>query len=110
MNLFKNLSIGAKLLIVLLLISILPLFVVTSGFYRLGKSKLTKQTIHILDVQAKNTSAEINSYINFKFKHIHRLIDVQQLIHILRMSKEKQPRIIVHAVSSYRAKLRIDPD
>ena len=65
---FKNLSIGAKLLIVLLLISLLPLFVVTSGFYRLGKSKLTKQTIRILDVQAKNTSAEINSYINFKFK------------------------------------------
>jgi len=110
MGLFKNLSIGAKLLIVLLLISILPLFVVTSGFYRLGKSKLTKQTIHILDVQAKNTSAEINRYINFKFKHIHRLIDVQQLIHILRMSKEKRPRIIVTAVSSFRAKLRIDPD
>jgi diguanylate cyclase (GGDEF)-like protein len=110
MGLFKNLSIGAKLLIVLLLISILPLFVVTSGFYRLGKSKLTKQTIHILDVQAKNTSARINSYINIKFNHIHRFTDVQQLIHILRMSKEKQPRIIVPAVSSFRAKLRIDPD
>ncbi len=110
MKLFKNLSIGAKLLIVLLLVSILPLFVVTSGFYRLGKSKLTKQTIHILDVQAKSTSAEVNRYINFKFKHIHGLIDVQQLIHILRMSKEKQPRIIIPAVSSFRAKLRIDPD
>ena len=53
MNLFNNLSISNKLLIILLLVSVIPLFIVTFGFYRLGKGRLTEQTIRILEVQAK---------------------------------------------------------
>jgi len=110
MNLFKNLPIGVKLLIVLLLVSILPLLTVTYGFYRLAKIKLTEQTIHILDVQARNTSAAIRNYINFKFKHINGLVKIPQLIRILKASREKQPHIFSQATSFFRARLRIDPD
>lgn len=110
MNLFKNLSISTKLLIVLLLVSILPLFAITYGFYRLAKIKLTEQTIHILDVQAKNISAAVNNYINFKFKHVNGLIKIPQLIRILKVSREKQLHIFSQTISFYRARLRIDPD
>ncbi len=110
MNLFKNLPISAKLLIVLLLVSILPLLTVTYGFYRLAKIKLTEQTIHTLDVQAKNTSVAINNFINFKFKHINGLIKIPQLIHILKASRERQSHIFSQATTFFRARLRIDPD
>lgn len=110
MNLFKNLPIGTKLLIVLLLVSILPLFTVTYGFYRLARIKLAEQTIRILDVQAKNTSAAIHSFINFKFKHINGLVKIPQLIRILKASREKQPHFFFQATSFFRARLRIDPD
>ena len=110
MNLFKNLPIGVKLLIVLLLVSILPLLTVTYGFYRLAKIKLTEQTIHTLDVQAKNTSSAIHNFINFKFKHIDGLIKIPQLIRILKASREKPPHLFSQSTSFFRARLRIDPD
>ena len=79
MGLFKNLSIGKKLLIILLLISILPLFIITYGFYSLGKAKLTEQTIHILEVQSKNVEVSINHYVDYKFKHLSRIANILQL-------------------------------
>lgn len=110
MNLFKNLPIGTKLLIVLLLVSILPLLTVTYGFYRSAKIKLTEQTIHLLDVQTKNTSAAIHNFINFKFKHINGLFKIPQLIRILKASREKQPHLFFQTTAFFRARLRIDPD
>ncbi|HHT9111946.1 MAG TPA: diguanylate cyclase [Candidatus Wunengus sp. YC65] len=111
MNLFKNLSIGKKLLIILLLISILPLFITTYGFYSLGKVKLTEQTIHVLKVQAENVAASINYFIDYKFKHLYKIVDMPQLIHILTLKNVKeQPHIIRQTASSLRAKLRIAPD
>lgn len=110
MNLFKNLPIGVKLLIVLLLVSILPLLTVTYGFYRLAKIKLTEQMIYILDVQAKSTSSAIHNFINFKFKHIDGLIKMHQLIRILKASREKSPHLFSQSTSFFRARLRIDPD
>ncbi|HHT9146981.1 MAG TPA: diguanylate cyclase [Candidatus Wunengus sp. YC61] len=109
MNLFKNLSIGKKLLIILLLISILPLFIVTYGFYSLGKAKLTELTIHVLEVQSKNVAASINHFIDYKFKHLYKIASTPQLTHILKNIKER-PLISHQTISSLRAKLRIDPD
>ena len=109
MNLFKNLSIGKKLLIILLLISILPLFIITYGFYSLGKAKLTEQTIHVLEVQSKNVAASIDHFIDYKFKHLYRIANIPQLIRIFKNVKE-QPHITHQTISSLRAKLRIDPD
>ncbi len=109
MNLFKNLSIGKKLLILLLLISILPLFIITYGFYSLGKAKLTEQTIHVLEVQSKNVAASINHFIDYKFKHLYKIASMPQLTHILKNIKER-PIISHQTISSLRAKLRIDPD
>lgn len=110
MKLFQNLPISAKLLIVLLLVSILPLLAVTYGFYRLARIKLTEQTIHTLDVQAKNISTVVNNYINFKFKHINGLIDTSQLIRILKASREDHPHDFLQTTSFFRARLHIDPD
>ncbi len=111
MNLFKNLSIGKKLLIILLLISILPLFITTYGFYSLGKVKLTEQTIHVLEVQAENVATSINHFIDYKFKHLYKIVDMPQLIHILTLKNVKeQPHIIRQTASSLRSKLRIAPD
>lgn len=109
MDLFKNLSIGKKLLIILLLISILPLFIITYGFYSLGKAKLTEQTIHILEVQSKNVEVSINHYVDYKFKHLSRIANILQLTRILKNVKE-QSRIPHQTISSLRAKLRIVPD
>ncbi|MFN3533364.1 MAG: diguanylate cyclase [Candidatus Brocadia sp.] len=110
MKLFKNLPIGTKLLIVLLLVSILPLLAVTYGFYRSAKIKLTEQTIRTLEVQAKNTSVSIHNLINFKFKHINGFVRMPQLIRILMAPREEQPHIFSRATSFFRARLRIDPD
>ena len=111
MNLLKNLSIGKKLLIILLLISILPLFITTYGFYSLGKVKLTEQTIHVLKIQAENVATSINHFIDYKFKHLYKIVDMPQLIHILTLKNAKeQPHIIRQTASSLRAKLRIAPD
>jgi len=111
MNLFKNLSIGKKLLIILLLISILPLFITTYGFYSLGKVKLTEQTIHVLKVQTENVAASLDNFIDYKFKHLYKIVDMPQLIHILTLKNIKeQPHIIRQTASSLRAKLRITPD
>ena len=111
MNLLKNLSIGKKLLIILLLISILPLFITTYGFYSLGKVKLTEQTIHVLKIQAENVATSINHFIDYKFKHLYKIVDMPQLIHILTLKNVKeQPHIIRQTASSLRAKLRIAPD
>jgi len=109
MNLFKNLSIGKKLLIILLLISILPLFIITYGFYSIGKAKLTEQTIHILEVQSKNVAASIDHFIDYKFKHLYKIASMPQLTHILKNIKER-PLVSHQTISSLRAKLRIDPD
>ena len=109
MHLFKNLPIGTKLLIVLLLVSILPLFIITCGYYTLGKTKLTEQTINVLRVQAENAAASINRYVDYKFKHLNEIADIPQLIRILKNIKE-QPRIPYQTTCSLRAKLRIDPD
>jgi len=109
MNLFKNLSIGKKLLIILLLISILPLFIITYGFYSLGKVKLTEQTIHVLEVQSKNVAASIDHFIDYKFKHLYRIANIPQLTRLLKNVKE-QPHIPHQTISSLRAKLRIDSD
>src|SRR3989339_280939 len=109
MNLFKNLSIGKKLLIILLLISILPLFIITYGFYSLGKAKLTEQTIHVLEVQSKNVAASINHFTDYKFKHLYKIASTPQLTHILKNIKE-HPLISHQTISSLQAKLRIDPD
>ncbi len=109
MNLFKRLPIRTKLLIVLLLVSVLPLLVATYGFYRLARIKLTEQTIHILDVQAKNTLSVINHYISFKFKHIHRFVDISRVIHILK-KQEMQDCVLSQTIASFNARLRIDPD
>ena len=92
MHLFKNLPIGTKLLIVLLLVSILPLFIITCGYYTLGKTKLTEQTINVLRVQAENAAASINRYVDYKLKHLYEIADIPQLIRILKNIKE-QPRI-----------------
>ncbi|MBI2471711.1 MAG: diguanylate cyclase [Planctomycetes bacterium] len=112
MNLFKNLSIGKKLLITLLLVSILPLFIITYGFYSLGKVKLTEQTIHVLKVQAENVATSINHFIDYKFKHLRKIADIPQLssVLILKTAREKEPHIIRQTASSLRAKLRFDPD
>jgi len=112
MNLFKNLSIGKKLLILLLLISILPLFIITYGFHSLGKTELTEQTIRVLKVQAENVATSINHFVDYKFKHLRKIVDMPQLstILILKTVKEKQPHVIRQTASSLRAKLRIDPD
>jgi len=112
MNLFKNLSIGKKLLIILLLISILPLFIITYGFHSLGKTGLTEQTIRVLKVQAENVATSINHFVDYKFKHLRKIVDMPQLstILILKTVKEKQPHVIRQTASSLRAKLRIDPD
>ena len=112
MNLFKNLSIGKKLLIILLLISILPLFIITYGFHSLGKTELTEQTIRVLKVQAENVATSVNHFIDYKFKHLRKIVDMPQLstILILKTVKEKQPHVIRQTASSLRAKLRIDPD
>ena len=109
MNLFKNLPITTKLLIILLLISILPLFIIIYGFYSLGKAKLTEQTIHVLEVQSKNVAASIDHFIDYRFKHLYRIANIPQLIRILKNVKE-QPHITRQTISSLRAKLRIDPD
>ena len=53
MKLIEKLPITTKLLIILLLVSVIPLYVSTYGFYRLSRSKLIDQTIHALDIQAK---------------------------------------------------------
>ena len=110
MNLFNNLSISNKLLIILLLVSVIPLFIVTFGFYRLGKGRLTEQTIRILEVQAKNVNATVERYVNYKFKHIYKLAKMSELIFILRTNEEARPRIVSHAIASFQARLRIDPD
>lgn len=112
MNLFKNLSIGKKLLIILLLISILPLFIITYGFHSLGKTELTEQTIRVLKVQAENVATSVDHFIDYKFKHLRKIVDMPQLstILILKTVKEKQPHVIRQTASSLRAKLRIDPD
>jgi diguanylate cyclase (GGDEF)-like protein len=109
-KLLKNLPIGVKLLIVLLLVSILPLLTVTYGFYRLAKIKLTEQTIHTLDVQAKSVSGTIQNYINFKFRHINGLVRIPQLARILRVSRENNLHDLSQITSFFRARLRIDPD
>src|SRR3972149_7525451 len=109
MNLFKNLSIGKKLLIILLIISVLPLFIITYGFYSIGKTKLTEQTIHVLEVQSKNVAASMNHFIDYKFKHLYRIASIPQLTHILKNIKER-PLVSHQTISSLRAKLRIDPD
>src|SRR3990172_2345947 len=109
MNLFKNLSIGKKLLIILLIISVLPLFIITYGSYSLGKAKLTEQTIHVLEVQSKNVAASIDHFIDYKFKHLYRIANIPQLIRILKNVKE-QPHVPQQIIFSLRAKLRIDPD
>ncbi|MCR4319327.1 MAG: diguanylate cyclase [Candidatus Brocadiaceae bacterium] len=109
MNLFKNLSIGKKLLIIFLLISILPLFIITYGFYSLGKVKLTEQTIHVLEVQSKNVAASIDRFIDYKFEHLYRIANIPQLTRILKNVQE-QPHITRQTISSLRAKLRMDPD
>ena len=109
MNLFKNLSIGKKLLIILLIVSVLPLFIITYGFYSLGKAKLTEQTIHVLEVQSKNVAASMNHFIDYKFKHLYRIASIPQLTHILKNIKER-PLVSHQTISSLRAKLRIDPD
>src|SRR3990167_1289054 len=109
MNLFKNLSIGKKLLIILLIVSVLPLFIITYGFYSFGKAKLTEQTIHVLEVQSKNVAASMNHFIDYKFKHLYRIASIPQLTHILKNIKER-PLVSHQTISSLRAKLRIDPD
>ena len=93
MNLFKNLSMGKKLLIILLLVSILPLFIITYGFYRLGETKLTEQTIHVLKVQAKNVATSINHFIDYKFKHLYKIANVPQLARILKDVKEQPHKL-----------------
>lgn len=110
MNLFNNLSISKKLLIILLLVSVIPLFIVTFGFYRLGKGRLTEQTIRTLEVQAKNVNATVERYVNYKFKHIYKLARMSELISILRTNEETRPRIVSHAIASFQARLRVDPD
>src|SRR3990167_7929891 len=103
MRLFKNLSIGKKLLIILLLISILPLFIVIYGFYSLGKVRLTEQTIHVLEVQSKNVAASIDRFIDYKFKHLYRIANIPQLTRLLENVKE-QPHVPQQIISSLRAK------
>src|SRR3990167_4466051 len=109
MRLISKLPITTKLLIILLLISILPLFIVIYGFYSLGKAKLTEQTIHVLEVQSKNVATSIDHFIDYKFKHLYRIVNIPQLTHILKNIKER-PHIPHQTISSLRAKLRIDPD
>ncbi len=110
MKLFENLPIGTKLLLVLLLISILPLLTVTYGFYRLAKTKLTEQTIHTLDVQAKSILGAIHNYINFKFRHMNGLVRIPQLVRILRANRQNKPHDLSPFTSFFRERLRIDPD
>ena len=109
MRLISKLPITTKLLIILLLISILPLFIVIYGFYSLGKAKLTEQTIHVLEVQSKNVEVSINHYLDYKFKHLSRVANIPQLTRLLENVKE-QPRITHQTISSLRAKLRMSPD
>src|SRR3990167_8465422 len=109
MRLISKLPITTKLLIILLLISILPLFIIIYGFYSLGKAKLTEQTIHVLEVQSKNVAASIDHFIDYRFKHLYRIANIPQLTHILKNVQE-QPHITRQTISSLRAKLRMNPD
>src|SRR5574341_2158007 len=106
----NKLSIGTKLLIILLLVSFLPLFIITYEFDKLGKTKLTEQTIHVLKVQAENVSISIKRYLEYKYKHLYRIANIPQLIQVLKKSKKDQPRIASQVISYFRDKLRIDPD
>src|SRR3989304_1647367 len=90
MHLFKNLPIGTKLLIVLLLVSILPLFIITCGYYTLGKTKLTEQTINVLRVQAENAAASINRYVDYKSEQLLQVAHIRQAMHNLYHLKERQ--------------------
>ncbi|MCR4320258.1 MAG: cache domain-containing protein, partial [Candidatus Brocadiaceae bacterium] len=125
MRLISKLPITTKLLIILLLISILPLFIIIYGFYSLGKAKLTEQTIHVLEVQSKNVAATIDHFIDYRFKHLYRIANIPQLTRILKLALDTdrgnvkdlpstpiggQPHIPHQTISSLRAKLRIDPD
>src|SRR3990170_5236977 len=109
MKLISKLPITTKLLIILLLISILPLFIISCVFYRLGKVKLTEQTIHVLEVQSKNVAVSIDHFIDYKFKHLYRIANTPQIIRLLKSLKE-QPHIPPQTISSLQAKLRVYPD
>lgn len=112
MPIYKNLPIRKKLLITLLLISILPIVIITYCFHHIAKVRLTEQTKRILEVQVENVTASINHFIDYKFKHLRKIVDIPQLSAVLlhKTEKENNRNIIPRTESSLRTKLRIDPD
>ncbi|MEK6738097.1 MAG: diguanylate cyclase [Planctomycetota bacterium] len=109
MKLIEKLPITTKLLIILLLVSVIPLYLSTYGFYRLSRNKLTEQTIHALDIQAKNTLSQSEHYINSKFTFIHQIVNSQQLKRILRATESVKQHTASTIIPALRAKLRAYP-
>ena len=109
MKLIEKLPITTKLLIILLLVSIVPLYLSTYGFYRLSRHKLTEQTIHALDIQAKNTLSQSEHYINSKFEFIRKMVNSQQLKRILNATESAKQNTASSSISALKAKLRANP-
>ena len=55
-------------------------------------------------------NATVERYVNYKFKHVYKLANMPELIHILKTNEKTRPRIVSHAIASFQARLRIDPD
>src|SRR3990167_5996163 len=100
MNIFRNISIGKKLTIALLLVSVLPLCIVICGFYKLDKDMLTEQTIRTLEMQAKNTAAVLEYYIDDKFRHLYRLTKSSELLRILKSDTQTRQEAARATVSA----------
>jgi len=109
MKLIEKLPITTKLLIILLLVSVIPLYVSTYGFYRLSRSKLIDQTIHALDIQANSTLSQSDHYVNSKFKFIHNIANTQQLKRILKATEGAKQHAVSTIIPALRAKLRANP-
>ena len=109
MKLIEKLPITTKLLIILLLVSMVPLYLSTYGFYRLSRHKLTEQTIHALDIQAKNTLSQSEHYINSKFEFIRKIVNPQQLKRILNATESVKQNTVSTIIPALKAKLRANP-
>jgi len=108
-KLIEKLPITTKLLIILLLVSMVPLYLSTYGFYRLSRHKLTEQTIHALDIQAKNTLSQSEHYINSKFEFIRKIVNPQQLKRILNATESVKQNTVSTIIPALKAKLRANP-
>ncbi|HHT9106969.1 MAG TPA: diguanylate cyclase, partial [Candidatus Wujingus californicus] len=91
------------------LVSIVPLFLITCGFYILGKKKLTEHTKHTLEIQSNNVKVTINNYFDSKFEHLYRIANIPQFVRALD-NKVVEPDVFTEVIYELLAKLNIDPD